>query len=472
MIFHHHEFTPKYQDIENPNRRPGGALPFDMKYLTPAYLTITTAIIGQHLLPAFQLVLSPSNAAFLFLFVFRYLRLIVHIISYWILYYPTPIPQNPRYLPRNVTVIVPTVDPDNEDFVECISSIVSKCPKKLIIVVPSKEMVKSTEKILISSQLRSKKVPISVLRAVQANKRVQVACAISHVRTAITIIADDHVFWRSPEFLPTILAPFEDPEVGAVGTNKRALRTKHGFNAAAFWNMLGAVYLERQNFDVRATNALDGGVFVNSGRTSAHRTSILQSPDFLRGYLNERFFFGLFGPLNCDDDNYITRYEARHGWQIKIQHGTDGLIETPLGTYPKFLFQCLRWSRTTWRSNSASLFTDHTVWRQQPWCIYAVYLTSFVNFALFYDFALVYCFRHTTWASTSATLCLLVWIFASKLVKLIPHLCHHPKDLLFLPGYYAFGYFHSLVKLYALFTFWDVTWSGRQLDRIGTDEGK
>lgn len=442
-----------------------------MKYITPTYLTITAAIIGQYLLPAIQSVLFSSNAAFLFLFAFRYLRLIVHIISYWILYRPTLSPQKPRFHPRDVTVIVPTVDPENENFVDCISSIVSKHPKKLLIVVPSKGMVKLTKKIL-TSQLRSKKVPISVLRAVKANKRVQVACAIPQVRTAITIIADDHVFWRSPNFLSTILAPFEDPKVGAVGTNKRALRTEKGFTSAGFWNMLGAVYLERQNFDVRATNALDGGVFVNSGRTSAHRTSILQSPEFLKGYLNERFFFGLFGPLNCDDDNYITRYEVRHGWDIKIQHCADGLMETSLGTYPKFLSQCLRWSRTTWRSNSASLFTDLTVWSRQPWCVYAVYLTSFVNFALFYDFALVYCFLHTTWASTSATVCLVVWIFASKLVKLIPHLCNHPKDLMFLPGYYAFGYFHSVIKLYALLTFWDVTWSGRQLDRIDTDDGK
>jgi hypothetical protein len=443
-----------------------------MKYLTPAYLTIIIAIIRQQPIQAFALVLSSRNAPFLFLFVFRYLRLIVHIISYWLLYRPTPKPRKPHYRPRDVTVIVPTVEPENVDFVECLSSIISKRPKKLIIVVPSKEMVKSTEKTLTSSRLRSKKFPISVLRAVQANKRVQVACAIPHVRTAITIIADDHVFWRSPKFLSTILAPFEDPKVGAVGTNKRALRTEQGITAVAFWNVLGAIYLERQNFDVRATNALDGGVFVNSGRTSAHRTSILQSPGFLEGYLNERFFFGLFGPLNCDDDNYITRYEVRHGWKIKIQHCPDGLMETPLGTYPKFLSQCLRWARTTWRSNSASLFTDCTVWRRQPWCVYAVYLASFVNFALFYDFALVYCFRQTTWTSTSATAYLLVWILASKLAKLIPYFFRQPKDLIFLPGYYAFAYFHSLMKLYALFTFWDMTWSGRQLDYIDTGEEK
>lgn len=117
-----------------------------MKYLTPACLTITTAIIGQQFIPAFSSVLFSRNAIFLFLFVFRYLRLIVHIISYWLLYRPTPIRRKPHYHPRDVTVIVPTVDPENEHFVECISSIISNRPKTLIIVVPSEEMVKSTEK--------------------------------------------------------------------------------------------------------------------------------------------------------------------------------------------------------------------------------------------------------------------------------------------------------------------------------------
>uniref|UniRef100_A0A093VSB1 Hyaluronan synthase 1 n=2 Tax=Talaromyces marneffei TaxID=37727 RepID=A0A093VSB1_TALMA len=441
-----------------------------MEYLTPAYLTITSAILGQQLISGFPSILTPKNVPFLSLFVIRYLRLIVHTISYWLLYRPIPIPQQPHYGLCDVTVIVPTVDPENTDFVECILSIISNKPKKLIIVVPSKEMVNSIKKRLISWRICSKKISMSVLRAVQVNKRAQVACAIPHVRTAITIIADDHVFWRSPRFLSTILAPFEDPRVGAVGTNKRAIRAEKGFTTAAFWNMLGAIYLERQDFDVRATNALDGGVFVNSGRTSAHRTSILQSPNFLEGYLNERFFFGLFGPLNCDDDNYITRYEVRYGWNIKIQHCPHGLMETPLGTYPKYLSQCLRWARTTWRSNSASLFSDRTVWRRQPWCVYAVYLTSFINFALFYDFALVYFFSHTTWARTTTVLYLLAWILVSKLVKLIPYFLRHPKDLIFLPGYYAFAYFHSLIKFYALLTFWDVTWSGRQLDRIDTGE--
>ena len=142
-----------------------------------------------------------------------------------------------------------------------------------------------------------------------------------------------------------------------------------------------------------------------------------------------------------------------------------------LGTYPKFLSQCLRWVRTTWRSNSASLFTDRTVWLSQPWCVYAVYVTSFFNFALFYDAALLYAlYYHTSFGNSENALFLMAAvIFTSKMVKLIPHFLRCPADIIFIPGYVAFVYYHSLLKLYALFTFYVTAWGGRNLTAVGAE---
>lgn len=53
----------------------------------------------------------------------------------------------------------------------------------------------------------------------------------------------------------------------------------------------------------------------------------------------------------------------------------------------------------------------------------------------------------------------------SKLVKPWPHFWQYPRDLIYLPGYILFGYAHSLIKLYALITFWDVAWGGRTLSK-------
>ena len=46
-------------------------------------------------------------------------------------------------------------------------------------------------------------------------------------------------------------------------------------------------------------------------------------------------------------------------------------------------------------------------------------------------------------------------------------------DLLWLPACILFGYAHSLIKLWALVTFWDVGWGSRVLDEsdAGPDMG-
>ncbi|PVH75962.1 glycosyltransferase family 2 protein, partial [Cadophora sp. DSE1049] len=74
-----------------------------------------------------------------------------------------------------------------------------------------------------------------------------------------------------------------------------------------FWNVIGAFYLARYNFEIRATNAINRGVFVVSGRALVIRIKIVQDNNFCKAFTNERFFFGLFGLLNPNDDNFITR---------------------------------------------------------------------------------------------------------------------------------------------------------------------
>lgn len=429
--------------------------------LFPGYHSVFSWV--YNVLKHYGLLFDPMSVAFMCLFGFRYFRLVVHLISFWLLYRPAPVPANPSLFPSDCTIILPTVDPKNPDFKECINSCLLNKPGAIITVTVGQKLTKLTSEIIAPFKKAFPDTVITVKAADEANKRRQVACGLQFVNTKIAILLDDHVFWPSKRFLPTILASFEDPKVGIVGTNKRVRRTNTGFNIKSFWNMLGAIYLERHNFEIRATNAIDGGAFVISGRTSAHRSAILQDPAFLSGFTNEMFFFNKFGPLNADDDNFITRWNVRHGWNIKIQYRQDALIETTLGTYPKFLSQCLRWVRTTWRFNSASLYTDRTVWYRQPWCVYAVYLTSFMNFALFYDSALVYTLLKSELGTRSNLAYLAAWIWCTKMVKLTPYFLREPQDLLMLPGYFAFAYFHSLVKLYAGLAFWETNWGGRNL---------
>jgi cellulose synthase/poly-beta-1,6-N-acetylglucosamine synthase-like glycosyltransferase len=400
---------------------------------------------------------------FLSAFIFRYYRLVVHIFSF-LLTKPIPVPAYPTVTPhQDVTVIVPTVGPDNPDFEECIYSICANRPAELHIVVSSDNLIPPAAAVSFNIAA-SFGVNLQVSSANVANKRRQLVFALGTVPTRLVCFVDDHVFW--PEgFLISALAPFEDSRVGTVATTKRVRRLTHSSILQSFFNVLGALYLERHNFEILATNSIDNGVFVVSGRTCLHRTAILQSKDFCDRFCNEMFFFGMFGPLNADDDNFIYRHVVRQGWDVVVQCGSQATIETTVGEYPKFLQQCTRWVRTTWRSNLCSLLTDRTVWKRQLWCVYAVHLSSLVNFALFYDALLVTLLFFAVRQSDGCALAMGALgsiMLLSKMVKTLPYFVRHPADLVFWPGCILFGYYHSLKKLHAGLTFFETAWGSRK----------
>jgi hypothetical protein len=99
-----------------------------------------------------------------------------------------------------------------------------------------------------------------VVKTDQANKRKQVSLASSNIDpniTPITVCVDDHVYW-GPSFLVSLLAAFEDPKVGFVGTNKKVIRDKAGGLWASYTNFLACIYLVRHNFQIRSEPYMDG----------------------------------------------------------------------------------------------------------------------------------------------------------------------------------------------------------------------
>lgn len=106
-------------------------------------------------------------------------------------------------------------------------------------------------------------------------------------------------------------------------------------------------------------------------------------------------------------------------------------------------------------------------------------MSILVNFALVWDPLLVRTLQRTSFyehasaqsksavgSPTFLTGLMASWIFETKLVKIAPHLWEHPGDWILLPGYVVFAYAHLLIKLYCALTFWDHSWSGRNLESI------
>ncbi|KAL9002547.1 MAG: hypothetical protein Q9188_004526 [Gyalolechia gomerana] len=394
----------------------------------------------------------------------RYLRLVVHIVSAWTLKPIRPVP-NPKFTRQDVTVILPTLGTDDEDFRRCLLSIDGCNPKAFVIVTPRPDNVRK-----VCGDLNLGHVQI--IAAPRANKRLQMIQGIDYVKTPVIVFADDDVFWPNTS-LTYLLAAFEDPSVGAVGPLVTLDRPKNG----NLWDFLSAAYLERWNFDVSASSHIDGGMSCLSGRTFAVRSDILQSAQFTAKFAEETWFFGF--PLSkADDDNFVTRWLVNHGWKIKVQNARQAELTTVLSSDSSFAWQCVRWCRTTWRSNITSMFVDRRIWKDQPWSSYALHLSTFNPPAAIFEALLAYSLFHayddgqpSTWFPTSrfsAFSLLVLWILFSKTVKLWPHFFKYPSDLKFLPASFAFSYAHGFIKIYSLLTLHKTTWSG---DRMSLTTG-
>ncbi|KKK22395.1 hypothetical protein ARAM_002217 [Aspergillus rambellii] len=424
-------------------------------YAVSRFLRSTLAILVG------KLFAKRDSTYVIYLFIFRHLCQLVHLISYWCSYRAIPVPKSPTLRPSDCTVILPTLDPTNPDFAECLGTCLVNAPSTIIVVTAGQECTKLTKEAVASFKLGFPRTKISVKTASEANKRLLIVHGLRYVRTKVTVLLDDRVFWPSTRFLPALLAPFEDPKVGAVEGNTQVRRTEKGFNMKSFWNMMEVLFLERDHLDTRATNAIDAGLSLLSGRTSAHRSEILTDPSFTSAFLNDRCFSDKLGPLNADDDTFITCWNVQHGWDIKIQHCHDALIETTLATDPNFRPQCARVLQNTWRRNLARLFANEKPWYRQSWCVFAIYLTSFVNLALLCNPGFIYSIlTHPLGLHQTALSYLLKWIFFTKMVNLIPHYLREPQDLVMLPGYVAFAYVNSVVKIYAALTFWKINAAG------------
>ncbi|KAL9125266.1 MAG: hypothetical protein Q9217_005502 [Psora testacea] len=268
---------------------------------------------------------------------------------------PIPIPENPRLNSQHVTVVLPSIEGDGEVLWETIGSILKTQPFEIIVVTidANLERARCMIKKMDSPRIRVLSIPYP-------NKRRQMVRAIPEIKTDVTIFADDDVLWPA-KLLQWMLAPLEDESYGGVGTNQRLRRAESPPLQQRIYGYLNALYLERRNFDCASCMYMDGGLPCLSGRTVAYRTQILQDEAFTYNFTHEEWL-GRYR-LNADDDNFITRWLVSHNKKIAYQYHKEAEVLTTLEDNPSFVKQCLRWSRSNWRSNITSMLWDRHIWR-------------------------------------------------------------------------------------------------------------
>ena len=141
-----------------------------------------------------------------------------------------------------MTVIIPTIHNAFEELRPSLESILACRPYQLRLVTTA-DKFDALEKLTKTLPLPDR---IKVLCTSMANKRLQVCEALPGVDTRIIIMADDDVTWPST-LMPWILAPFEDPEVGGVGTCQRVRRERQGSLTSKIFNWEVSSWLASMN---------------------------------------------------------------------------------------------------------------------------------------------------------------------------------------------------------------------------------
>ena len=184
-----------------------------------------------------------SLICFALLVLFRYVRLVVSICAYC-RYKATPVGDSPTYFPSDITVIIPSVDCSGDLFLATVQSALWAGVSKVIVVTISdnKKMAKDTCK-----HFGSK---VQVLACSFANKRSQLCIGLRQVKTDVVMLMDDHVWFRDPvQAFHSILAPLDDPMVGAVAVGKKVQRVWSScFCPLDILNAIACLYLDRHNF--------------------------------------------------------------------------------------------------------------------------------------------------------------------------------------------------------------------------------
>jgi hypothetical protein len=436
---------------------------------------LATATIQRLSLPHCIRVFSQSRHLrwLALVFLLRYTRVIASSIGNY-KYRPTPTPRTPSYRVTDVTVVICTTDIMSETFVKVVQSILKHSIAKLIISTAGPKIKAQSE----AFEMLLADPRIVMLHREQASRREQTAQAMEHVDTSLLVLQDDHTYWPvQSSFTKSVLAPFEEPETGAVGVVLKARHRKHPFSFAGFWNFLGMTYLARRHYEYCGTYGVDGGISTLAGRFSVFRSEIYKSEEFLQAYRNEYVFFGKVGPLNADDDKFHTRWLIDHGWKIRLQAGPESVMTTELGEWPKFNEQVLRWMRTTWRSNPRQLL-HYKSWAVYPYTTWTL-MNWFFRLSLVQEPLMLWLLRATLKEVgklkdfKTGAIILYTWIVGMKSIKIMPHVKKNPKDLMYLPAYLGYGYWATLVKVWALLTCWNASWATAKVsDKISDTDKK
>lgn len=357
-------------------------------------------------------------------------------------------PVNENGYNNTLSIVVPVYNEDPDIFQKALESWVRNNPDEIIAVIDYTdeaciEKFKKFQEGNKNSELIITKRP---------GKREALSDGIKRAQYNIIALVDSDTIW-DPNIKDILLAPFNDPSVGGVGSRQSVLDTNT--LARRLFNM----YLGHKYFDEMAYLATVGNALTCiSGRTALYRKEAIK--DLCEELENETFW-----GVKCisGDDKCITRLVQERGWGVRYQ--ANARVLTPgAPDVLTFLKQHIRWTRNSYRSDLKSLMSKW-VWKKEKFLAYHMVDRFTQPFTLI--LGPMYFIFSILWGHWVVAGILLVWWHFSRGIKLYPHLKQHPSDIVILQFYIFTTYLLAILKIYALVTIrqqgWITRWDKNRL---------
>src|SRR5262245_8202499 len=229
-----------------------------------------------------------------------------------------------------VSVVVPSYREDPEILVRCLGSWLAQNPNEVILVIDVGDH-EGQQRLAQISDPR-----LNVLVFEHRGKRSALGVGIRAARGEIVVFADSDTWWE-PGLLDAVQMPFEDPEVGGVGTQQNVYQ-----RTSSVWRRIADWLINLRYYDYVPAMGSKGGVACLSGRTAAYRRSVITP---VVENLENEFFLG----RRCiaGDDGRLTWLTLSQGYKTVHQSSARALSMFP-NTFSAFFKQRIRWSRNSY----------------------------------------------------------------------------------------------------------------------------
>jgi cellulose synthase/poly-beta-1,6-N-acetylglucosamine synthase-like glycosyltransferase len=233
-------------------------------------------------------------------------------------------------------------------FLEAISAWLTNEPTEIILIIPEPNKA-SLDTTIKSISPTKKSTEISILtNGPSPSKRQQLSLGITSARGNILVLTDSDVLWQ-PSLLPYLLAAFQDPSVGDVGSLTKILRNSSISAATIPESIMHRLFAQRYQ-QLAAMSVADETLTCLSGRTAAYRSPILQNASFIHQFTHD--FWRGDQLSDSGDDAFITRWVQERGWKAVLQVAREATVSTWASVSTgKLARQWVRWTRNSKRSS-------------------------------------------------------------------------------------------------------------------------